>query len=130
MFSHHLLHHLKPNPTDVMPNTSALFSSSVIKCGQAHDGAIFKEWVKAWPSRSGTASIHPQIVPEKCFISEKKYIRALRYSIYQIISWIQKKRERKKIELLEDDSEPQLFKFYIHPERKYNINKDNTVQTR
>lgn len=41
---------------------------------------------------------------------------------------LNRKKERKKIELLEDDSEPQLFKFYVHPERKYKINKDYTVQ--
>ena len=40
------------------------------------------------------------------------------------------KKEGKKFELLEDDSKPQLFKFYIHPERKYNINKDYTEQNK
>ena len=99
-------------------------------CEFQRTGCTFKEWVKGWPSRSGTASIHPQIVPNKCFISEKKYIRALRYSIYQIISWIQKKEREKKFELLEDDSEPQLFKFYIHRERKDKINKDYNVQNK
>ena len=67
---------------------------------------------------------------KKCLISDKKYIRALRFSIWQIISWIKKKEREIKFEQLEDDSEPQLFNFYIHPERKYNINKDYTVQNK
>ena len=48
-------------------------------------------------------------------------------SMFRVLSTPPKKRE-KKFELLEDDSKPQLFKFYIYPERKYNINKDNTEQ--
>ena len=77
---------------------------------------------------SGTASIHPQIVPKKVFHQWEKVYSSFtaQYTSHNKLNT--KKEGQIKFELLEDDNEPQLFKFYIHPERKYNINKDYTVQ--
>lgn len=97
------------------------------RCEFQRSGCTFKEWDKAWPHeaaqhRSTTKSY------QKVFHQWEKVYSSFTVQ-YITDNKLNTKKEREiKFEQLEDDSEPQLFNFYIHPERKYNINKDYTVQ--